>query len=176
MKEGIPVKKVLPIMLCVVVFIIMPGEAFGKYADDIRGNEVSRPTPEVVERYADVTMTEEEEWELAAIIYLEARDQSFRGQQAVAEVVLNRVIADNFPDTVHDVLYAGAGTKYEQFSTIDRIDSAEPTQTQFDAIKAAFYGSGILPDDVVYFSLRPENDRIWGRIDNHVFCYQYVWE
>ena len=50
------------------------------------------PTPTVMARYADVSMTEAERAELAAIIYLEARGEPAEGQQAVAEVILNRVI------------------------------------------------------------------------------------
>lgn len=132
-------------------------------------------TPVAVDRYADVATTEEELRDLAAIVYLEAGNQSAEGQQAVVEVILNRVIAGNFPDSVHDVLYQGAGTKVPQFSTIGLVATIEPGQAQYDAISAALYGPSILPDDVVFFSRGGENDRTWGKIEDHVFCYQYVW-
>ena len=45
-----------------------------------------------------------------------------------------------------------------------------------DAIDAALYGPSILPVDVVFFSRNGENDRVWGKIGGHVFCYAYVWE
>lgn len=46
-------------------------------------------------RYAEVS---QEDCELIAkIVYLEARGEPLEGQQAVAEVILNRVAADNFP-------------------------------------------------------------------------------
>ena len=134
------------------------------------------PAPKVVERYAEITMTDEELKELAEIIYHEARGESPEGQQAVAEVVFNRVIADNFPDTVHDVLHQGEGTSVPQFSTIRLLGTADPLQEQYDAINAALYGPSILPADVVFFSRKGENDRVWGRIGNHVFCYQYDWD
>lgn len=134
------------------------------------------PAPRVVERYAEITMTDEELKELAEIIYHEARGESPEGQQAVAEVVFNRVIADNFPDTVHDVLHQGEGTAVPQFSTIRLLGTADPLQEQYDAINAALYGPSILPADVVFFSRKGENDRVWGRIGNHVFCYQYDWD
>lgn len=133
-------------------------------------------TPPVVERYAAVAMTEDELRDVAAIIFLEAGNQSAEGQQAVVEVIFNRCIADNFPDTVAEVLYQGAGTKCPQFSTIGLIDTVEPLQDQYDAINAALYGPSILPTDVVFFSRGGENDRVWGRIEDHVFCYQYIWE
>lgn len=126
------------------------------------------PTPKVIERYAEIIMTEGELKELAEIIYHEARGESIKGQQAVAEVVFNRVIADNWPDTVHDVLHQD-----KQFSTLKMLGTAEPRQEQYDAINLALYGETILPADVVFFSQKGENDRIWGSIENHVFCYQY---
>ena len=63
-----------------------------------------------------------------------------------------------------------------QFSTIGLLSAAEPGQAQYDAIDAALYGPSILPADVVFFSRSGENDRVWGKIGGHVFCYAYVWE
>ena len=145
-------------------------------AEKILETELALPVKNVVARYANVSITDAERQELAAIIYLEARNQGAEGQQAVAEVVLNRVIADNFPNTVHDVLHQGENSSVPQFSTVYYIDAAEPGQAQFAAIDAALYGKTILPDDVVYFSLEGENDRVWGKIGDHVFCRQYIWE
>lgn len=140
------------------------------------GTEPALPVKNVVARYAGVSITDAERKELAAVIYLEARNQGAEGQQAVAEVVLNRVIADNFPNTVHDVLHQGENSSVPQFSTVYYIDAAEPGQAQYAAIDAALYGKTILPDDVVYFSLEGENDRVWDKIGDHVFCRQYIWE
>ena len=133
-----------------------------------------QPTPELVQRYSSVAMTADERLELAEVIYLEAGNQCADGQQAVAEVVL--VIAPEFPDTVHDVLHQGEDTSRPQFSTIGNLALADPAAAQYDAIDAALYGPSILPDDVVFFSRNGENDRVWGRIQDHVFCYKYIWE
>ena len=134
------------------------------------------PMPKVVARYEDISMTEAERDELAAIIYLEARGEPAEGQQAVAEVVLNRAAHQDFPDSIHEVLHQGEGTAVPQFSTIALLETAEPTQAQYDAIDAALYGPNILPDEVVFFSRDGENDRVWGKIGDHVFCYAYSWE
>lgn len=134
------------------------------------------PVSKVVARYETITMTEEERREMAAIIYLEARGEPAEGQQAVAEVILNRVISPDFPDSVSEVLYQGEGKAVPQFSTIGLLPKAEPTQAQYDAIDAALYGPSILPADVVFFSQSGENDRVWGEIGGHVFCYAYAWE
>ena len=44
---------------------------------------------------------------LALNVYHEARDQPFIGQVAVAQVVMNRVRDDRYPDTVCDVVKQG---------------------------------------------------------------------
>ena len=54
---------------------------------------------------------------LAEAIYFEARGEPVRGQFAVAEVILNRVVSREFPDEVCGVVNQGTGRKYEcQFS------------------------------------------------------------
>ncbi len=45
---------------------------------------------------------------LAGALYHEARGESIKGQFAVAEVILNRVDAVEYPDTVCDVVYQGS--------------------------------------------------------------------
>lgn len=42
---------------------------------------------------------------LAIIVYAEAGNQDLDGMRLVADVVLNRVDSDEFPDTVYDVIY-----------------------------------------------------------------------
>lgn len=121
-------------------------------------------------RYPDVKLTEEEKAMFAKILWLECRGESHEGQQAVAEVILNRLVADNFPNTLKGVIYAKG-----QFPTVVDMDKAEPTQTQYEAIDAALYGPYILPKDVVFYALFKENDNFWGKIGDHFFCYQWNW-
>lgn len=44
---------------------------------------------------------------LALAVYFEARSQPLLGQLAVAQVVLNRVESERFPDTICEVVYQG---------------------------------------------------------------------
>jgi spore germination cell wall hydrolase CwlJ-like protein len=46
---------------------------------------------------------------LAEAVYFEARGEPVRGQIAVAQVVMNRVFSEHYPDTVCDVVYQNAG-------------------------------------------------------------------
>lgn len=122
-------------------------------------------------RYAPIT--EEERELIARIVYLEARGEPAEGQQAVAEVILNRVAAENFPDSVADVIFQ---ENPQQFTTAPLIDEAAPGEAQYAAVDAATSGEAVLPMDVVYFSREPENGTVWGTIGGHVFCYQHTWE
>lgn len=134
------------------------------------------PTPTVVARYAG-RLHDRGGAPRAGSDHLPGGSRrTAEGQQAVAEVVLNRVISPDFPDSVSDVLHQGEGTAVPQFSTIGLLSAAEPGPGQYDAIDAAMYGPSILPVDVVFFSRSGENDRVWGKIGGHVFCYAYVWE
>ncbi|AKO97348.1 MAG: cell wall hydrolase [Marinovum algicola] len=49
---------------------------------------------------------------LAEALYFEARGESIKGQVAVAEVILNRVESNKFPNTVCGVINQGTGRKY----------------------------------------------------------------
>lgn len=54
---------------------------------------------------------------LAEALYFEARGETVKGQFAVAEVIMNRVKSDRFPDTVCAVVNQGTGRKHQcQFS------------------------------------------------------------
>ncbi|MBS0334202.1 MAG: cell wall hydrolase [Proteobacteria bacterium] len=53
---------------------------------------------------------------LTEAVYFEARGENARGQAAVAQVVMNRVAAPNFPKTVCGVVFQGAATHGCQFS------------------------------------------------------------
>lgn len=124
--------------------------------------------PDVESRYPDIDLTYEEEQLLARMIWVEARGESAEGQQAIAEIVFNRMLSDGFPDTVSSVIYAEG-----QFRSTEFLDQAEPYQAQYDAIERALEGPYVLPVDVVYFAQYPVNYNIWGKIGGHIFCYDW---
>lgn len=126
---------------------------------------VAEPEPEPL--YEEITAEEREL--LARVVYAEANTETLEGQIAVAQVVLNRVRSESFPDTVSEVIY-----QERQFSTAPILGSVTPNETNYEAVDAAFE-TEVVPYDVLYFSRGAENDRVWGRIGAHVFCYGYVW-
>lgn len=126
------------------------------------------PAPAEGPRYPDLTLTDEDTVLLAKLIWSEAQSEPFEGQQAIAEVVLNRVAASNFPGSVRGVLYAP-----DQFKAINKIYAAKPTHVQYEAIRRAMYGPHVVPEDVVFFSTGAVNSNVWGTIGNHTFCHQW---
>ena len=64
-----------------------------------------KPERQFVGRYDGLNITADDIDLLAKIVWLESRGESAEGQQAVAEVVLNRVLSADFPDNVHAVMY-----------------------------------------------------------------------
>lgn len=155
--------------------IAAPVQLLETEQEDAAQVEPTEERPARAARYINIEMTEEELNELAAVVFLEAGNQSAEGQQAVVEVVFNRVLHSAFPNTVHDVLHQGEGGDVPQFSTIYAVSTATPTQAQYDAINGALYGDTILDADVVFFSRNGENDRVWGQIGDHIFCREYIW-
>lgn len=117
-------------------------------------------------RYPDINLTWEEQTLLAKVIWVESRGECPEGQQAVAEVVLNRMVSDNFPDTLSEVIFAEG-----QFNSAKFLDDADPGQAQYEALENALNGVSVLPIDVVYFARTPKTDKVWGQIGGHVFCY-----
>ncbi len=121
---------------------------------------------EVECRYPDIELTLEEQNILASMIWVEARGESFEGQQAIAEIVLNRMMSEDFQDTVRGVVYAE-----NQFRSTPFLEDAEPTSIQYEALERALEGPYVLPMDVVYFATYPVTKNVWGTIGGHTFCY-----
>ncbi|MBQ6718935.1 MAG: cell wall hydrolase [Oscillospiraceae bacterium] len=119
-------------------------------------------------RYPDIDLTLAERQLLARVVWVEARGESAEGQQAVAEVVFNRMASDNFPDKLRDVIYGE-----NQFRSVKFLEDAEPGQAQYQAIERAMYGPYVLPTDVTYFARFATNNNVWGTIGGHIFCYEH---
>lgn len=126
--------------------------------------------PEPENRYAELHFSDEDIYILACLVYHEARGESFEGQVAVVEVVLNRMLSDYFPDTVEEVVFQKYGDVW-QFSPAPYLYSAEPDKEQYLAVHTAIEErEHILSEDTVYFSTAPYNESVDMIIGNHYFC------
>lgn len=118
-------------------------------------------------RYGSIFLHADEVELIARVVWQEARGESAQGQQAVAEVILNRVLSPSFPGNVYDVIFDEG-----QFVEAPNLWSVSPTQAQYDAVSAALNGPSILPQQVLYFATSMNGrTQAWGWIGGHVFCY-----
>lgn len=130
--------------------------------------ETSEPKPEpaAYQEIADV-ITDDEIEMLARLLFLEAGNQSIEGQRAVIEVVFNRLLSDEFPNTLNDVVYAE-----NQFSPAHLIPSTTPTDEQYEVIQIVLTDTEtVLDRGVVFFSRGQYNDYLYDKIGDHYFCY-----
>lgn len=127
------------------------------------------PEPPAAEsRYPGLELTAEEKDLMARLICMEAASEPFEGQQAVAEVILNRLASGRFQSSVYHIIHAQG-----QFPSVPYLYKAKPDYTQFKAIEQALNGPYVLPEDVVFYARFRMNDNYWGQIGNHYFCYSY---
>jgi hypothetical protein len=117
-------------------------------------------------RYPEMSLSYAEMQLIARVVWVESRGEPAEGQQAVAEVVLNRLASEQFPDDLLEIIY-GEG----QFRSAPFLADAQPGQAQYRAVENAIYGPYILPEDVTYFATTAVNDNVWGQIGGHIFCY-----
>ena len=122
--------------------------------------------PYVEPRYDGLTLTDAETKLLAKLIYVEARGECEDGQQAIAEVVLNRLTSDLFSGSITAMI-----NDESQFVPNKLIKEAKPGQAQYEAIDRALYGPYVLPKDVLFYGRVRTTDSEWGSIGGHIFCY-----
>ncbi|UFJ43247.1 cell wall hydrolase [Brevibacillus humidisoli] len=138
----------------------------------------SLPTTGVVDRTTEkrlqqVSLSGKELNLLARLVYAEGRGEPYQGQVAIAAVVLNRIHAERFPDTMRGVVFAPGA-----FSSVR--DGRLPKQTNQTARRAvldALRGSD--PSQGSFYFFNPETATstwIWSRpqavhIGNHIFAH-----
>lgn len=103
--------------------------------------------------------TEEDLYWMARIISAESRGEPLLGKLAVGTVVLNRVRSDEFPDTVHDVIFDRAwGVQFTPVANGTVYD--EPTQESVLAAKLVLDGARAAGDSL-YFIAPELTDNHW---------------
>ena len=118
--------------------------------------------------YSSITMTENEKDLLWWILALEAKDQPDVGQRGVIEVIFNRVLSPEWPNTVEEVLY-----QPRQFSTIPYLTHpyVQASQKEMDNIDFVLeHGRTVLPEDYVFFASYKANGSGFLQIEDHYFA------
>ncbi|ADY56664.1 spore cortex-lytic enzyme [Syntrophobotulus glycolicus DSM 8271] len=109
---------------------------------------------------------------LAHLVSGEARGEPYRGQIAVAAVVLNRIDSRSFPNSVSDIVYQPGA-----FSCVDDGQLyRNPTSSSYRAVYEALAGTDPSYGAIYFFNPSKTSNRfIWSRsqilqIGNHIFA------
>ena len=116
-------------------------------------------------RYHGYTLSEEDRDILLRFVTVEAGSEDREVQQAVAEVVLNRMMSDKYGSTVYKVIYDSElqrATKNMAYAH----ESSPETQA---AVEAAVYGPYVLPEDVCFYSPWTKGTEEWGKLGSFTF-------
>ena len=109
---------------------------------------------------------------LAKMVYAEARGESYKGQVAVAAVVLNRVASSSFPNTVSGVIYQSGAFSCVSNGSINNTPDSSCIRAALDALNGWDPTGGCL----YYYNARTAQDKwIFSRtvqtvIGNHSFA------
>ena len=118
-------------------------------------------------RYVGYELSEEDTYTLACLAWVQARNQPEEVQQAVLEVILNRLVSDEYPNTVDKVLWWS-----ETFGSVYYLQNAKPEPAQYRAVTAAMYGPYVLPRDVLYYAPWQIGGEVWGQVGDYWFAYR----
>jgi len=119
------------------------------------------------------SFTESDYMLLAKITMVEAGYESYEGQLGLANVILNRVKDERFPDTIRDVIYSG-----KQFPPAHNglLDKSKPNESSLRAAKDALNGKNNVENAVYFFNPDISKGSFWSdldvivTIDNHSFA------
>ena len=119
---------------------------------------------------------------LAVAVFFEARGEPTTGQYAVAEVIMNRVEDDRYPDTVCGVVFEDSQFSFtEHYSILSRASNSSKAAVLADAAQKAKtvasdvldgYRIGITSTHYHTVSVDPfwaEHFELDGMIGNHLF-------
>lgn len=101
------------------------------------------------------SLTEDEKHLIYQIDFAEAGNQTMDGQRAVIEVILNRVLSDEFPNTVKGVL-----SQSGQFSTWRLRNSVTHNEQQEEALRLVYTEAPVLNTNYIMFSV---GKNLYGR-------------
>lgn len=139
--------------------------AEGAAAQEASGRPEQPSAPETQEAAASVSLSDRDYQTLLKIVQAEAGNCDRTGRILVANVILNRVESDTFPDTVHSVVY-----QRHQFSPVGNgsINRCRVTDATVEAVDSALAGEDY-SDGALYFMNRRASSRKNVRwFDNHL--------
>lgn len=86
-------------------------------------------------------------------------------------VVLNRVAADDFPNTIQEVIFQ-TDPDIQYACTINGNINEEPTEREYEIAEDLLRYGSYIPEDVIYQSEFRQGSREFKRFENVIFCYR----
>ena len=77
---------------------------------------------------------------------MEAGSEPFEGQQAIAEVILNRLLSEEYPDALKEIVYGEEG-----LCKAEELNAAELTQLHYSVVERVLQGQYLLEEYVTDF-------------------------
>lgn len=154
------------------------GEALGA---DVKWNtkthtvELTKNNHTVTEEYIEDAYTSDDlDW-LAKIVHAEAQGEIHNGKIAVANVIMNRIKSDLFPNSVYDVVFDRKyGVQFTPVANGAIYNNA--SNDSYRAAKQALYGANTAGESLYFCNPKTStnfwiinNRKLFGRIGNHDF-------
>lgn len=142
---------------------IADGECCVPFVEAVPYEEVVK----VVDETQSSPFSGEDEYLLVKIAMAEAEGEDVNGKALVILTVLNRVNSNEFPDTIHDVIY-----QPDQFSPVGsgRFDAVEPSDECYQALNMVIDGWDE-SQGALYFESCSEADNWHSRNLEHLFTH-----
>ena len=131
-------------------FVVDPGRYDPKDPDKQDSPEITEPTETTDptdledEVWAFDFLTDDEIWMLATLVYLEGGIESIECQEAIASVVINRMLTED--KSMNEVVYADG-----QFAVAGYIASSMPDDVALGAVMSVVVNGTTIPKCVTYF-------------------------
>ena len=139
------------------------------YTVEISKEGVTVPAINILNR----TYSDEDIYWLSKIVQVEARDLSFDGKLAVANVVINRKNSYEFPNTIYDVIYDKNYCVQFPPAYKSSFISTQPSSDSIIAAKMALEGNNNI-SKCLYFNNVPfksKSNDLFKKIDGEYFYY-----
>ena len=93
-----------------------------------------------------VSVSSDEEYLLACMVYVESGAESYEGQLAVANVIMNRVRSASFPNSIAEVIYAPGQFPGAHNGVLDGVLASGPSESTMQAAREAIAGVNNIGD------------------------------
>ena len=126
------------------------------------GLNVDRENPKIFYEDISIELTDEEIEIFERIVEAEVTTNNYEGKLAVANVILNRIESERFPNTMKEVVFAK-----RQFSPISdgRYYKVKVTELTKQVVQDALSGYRMVERDVYYFCTPTAPGRGWFETD-----------